>query len=293
MPPAILVICTLVPSLVEKYHSQLIYLPLSNEKTDENWESILIQYQPDTIIFGLQTIDERKCELWRHLQPNARLRFIRKGTSLHRVDFDAAARFTIEIKNIPGVNAPYVAKFITDHILSKKEYGNIGVVGTGEIGTKVTNTLLDANRSVILFSRTHHQFKTGNWNYHNELTTLFTDCNQIAVCLPLTDQTIGIITEQHIYSTPKYSTIICISPPRIFSSKAIKALEHRSDLNVIFDHVASGKQYILESLQRNDLPKNFVFDEKAAASDVCQFAMGEAAILEGLQESLIALSRDF
>lgn len=43
-------------------------------------------------------------------------------------------------------------------------------------------------------------------------------------------------------------------------------------------------QFIHESLGHHHLRPNFIFEEKAAASDECQAAMGEAAIIAALHE---------
>lgn len=93
----ILVVCTLVEELVVKYQQQIIYLPLSNEETDRRWQELLLEYQPFTILFGIQNIDDYKMSIWRAQKPIEHLKFVHKGTSLHRVDFEAAKKYNIEI----------------------------------------------------------------------------------------------------------------------------------------------------------------------------------------------------
>jgi hypothetical protein len=284
MSNKILVLCTLKNELTTKYRAVLLYMPLSNEETDRNWENIINQHQPRAIIFGLQAIDEKKLSYWRRVLPNHPLKFVRKGTSLHRVDFAAARRHNVVIVNTPGVNAPYVARFIIDTFSSHKTAQSIAaVLGIGDIGKKVVTGLLGIYKQLILYNRTQYLFDGGTYTYENNVLTIFSGSSQIAVCLPLTEETKGIIGEQHIRVIPLNGQIVCVSPPRVFSPQAIKALHERSDIHVTFDHVASGLIYIHEALGHALLRPNFIFDEKAAAGYECQYAMGEAAILEALK----------
>ena len=151
----------------------------------------------------------------------------------------------------------------------------------GEIGKLVARHAIDGRQPVVLYNRTHYPF-AGEYSYSQDLLSLFKNSQLIAVCLPLTDSTKGIITEEHIHALPLNAEIVCISPPRVLSAEAIIALDKRKDVKVIFDHVASGMQFIEESLGHKQLRSNFLFAEKAAASDECQGAMGEAAIIAAL-----------
>lgn len=275
----ILVICTLVNTVVSKYKDCIEYLPLSNADSDRSFEQLLNKYKPTSIVFGLQTINEEKLSLWRTLQPNDNLKFVRKGTSLHRVDFAAAKKFNIEVLNTPGINAPFVAKFITDILLTpEKNNCDLSILGVGEIGKLVARKAIEDRQHVVLYNRTHYHF-TGEYTYNDDLLSVFKNSQQIAICLPLNDSTKSIITEEHIYALPNNAEIVCISPPRVMSADAIVALDKRKDIKIIFDHVASGMQLIEESLGHKQLRHNFIFEEKAAASDECQSAMGEAAII--------------
>jgi phosphoglycerate dehydrogenase-like enzyme len=259
MKKKILTICTLKNDLVEKYQDQLDYLPLSNDETDKTWEKLITHYQPQAIIFGLQTINEEKLSLWRKLQPTEKLKFIRKGTSMHRVDFAAAKKYSIDVLNTPGVNSPYVAEFILNLLQQKhKKDSLIGIIGVGDIGKKVVVKLLQAGDQVILYNRSHPHFEGNNYSYNDNLLNIF--------------------TEQHIQSIPQNGQLICISPPRVISAKAVMALHKREDIHVTFDHVSQGLTFIHESLGHTHLRQNFIFEEKAAASHDCQYAMGEAAI---------------
>jgi phosphoglycerate dehydrogenase-like enzyme len=274
MKPNILVICTLKDKLVRKYSNSLLYLPMSNEETETTWENLIKQHQPNTIIFGLQTIDEKKLSTWRQLQPDASLAFIRKGTSLHRVDFAAAKKYQVAILNTAGVNSPFVADFIVRMLLaSDKPELTTAVLGVGDIGEKVVAKLSNVRAQVFLFR---------SQSSPADLLDIFSRSNQVAVCLPLNDGTNGLICDQHIRALPLNAEIICVSPPRVMSADAIIALEERKDIHVRFDHVESGLAFIYASLGHTDLRQHFIFEEKAAASDECQYAMGEAAIIKAL-----------
>lgn len=279
----ILTICTLKDELVKKYDQHLVYLPLSNEETDRDWLELIQRYQPRSIVFGLQAIDDMKLSTWRSNQPHDDLKFVRKGTSLHRVDFGAAKKYNIEVTNTPGINAPFVADFILTLLAQHKTADStIAILGVGDIGKKVVNKLLEKSKALFLFNRTHHQFESSRYYYENNLADIFSKTTQIAICLPLTNDTQGIITAQHIKALPQQAQVICISPPRVFSADAIIALQQRTDVHITFDHVASGLSFIHESLGHNNLRANFIFDEQAAAGYECQYAMGEAAILKAL-----------
>lgn len=281
----ILTICTLKDALVTKYKDQLIYLPLSNEDTDQNWEQLLKQHQPKTIIFGLQAIDEAKLALWRQLQPNDHLRCVRKGTSLHRVDFAAAKKYNVEIMNTAGVNASFVADFVINELLRDQDNNaHIGILGIGDIGKRVALAAINRQNQTVLYNRTHHLFPGDNYGYQNDLLELFTMCSRIAVCLPLTTETKGIITGEHISVLSENAKIVCISPPRVMSESAISILDQRKDIHITFDHVASGLQFITDTLGHATLRENFIFAEKAAAGYECQYAMGEAAILNAMSK---------
>ena len=276
----VLVICTLKPALIDEYASQIKYLPLTNEKTDEHWRELITQYQPTTVLFGLQTLDETKFKIWRELMPNIALRCVRKGTSLHRVDLAAAEKYRITILNTAGVNAPFVAKFVIDK-LTKQPGSIVGIVGVGDIGRGVAATMISSDANVLLYNRTHHELK-GQYCYVDSLDTLFSQCQEIAVCIALTDATKEIITARHINACLPHAKIICIAPPRVFAAEAICALDERDDLTVIFDHVVSGRQYIYDSLQRTTFKAHFTFEEKAASGYECQYAMGKAALLKAI-----------
>ena len=51
-----------------------------------------------------------------------------------------------------------------------------------------------------------------------------------------------------------------------------------------FDHIASGLTFIQDTLGHTNLRDNFIFEEKAASSYECQYAMGEAAIKIALRD---------
>lgn len=277
----VLVICTLKEALVTKYSKQLEYLPLSNEDTDLRWQALIQQYRPKTIIFGLQNLDEAKLSFWRSQQPNDHLRFVRKGTSLHRVDFEAAKKYQIEVLNTAGVNAPFVAAFVINELLAHNFSDHkLGIIGIGDIGKLVVTESIKLNSQPILYNRTRHPFDTNKYTYTNDLVDLFNQATRIAICLPLTGETKGIITEEHIKKLAPNSKIVCISPPKVFSENAILVLDKRTDLDITFDHVSSGLQYLFDTLGRSQLPAHIHFDEKAAAGYECQYAMGEAAILK-------------
>lgn len=282
MSKKILTICQLKDELVSKYQDDIEYLPLSNEETDLKWRELIEQYRPEVVIFGLQTIDEIKLATWRQLLPDFELKFIRKGTSLHRVDFDAASKFNIQVLNTPGVNAQFVADFVSELLLAQLKDSPIAVLGIGEIGKKVVVRLLQENKILLLYNRTHYAFEIPNYSYPCDLLDVFRHVQQVAICLPLNNETTGMISEQHISLFPKHSQLIIISPPRVLSAAAIKKLHVREDISVVFDHVRSGLTFIYDSLGHQNLRKNFIFDEKAAAGYECQYAMGEAAILRAL-----------
>lgn len=231
MKTKILVICTLVNSVITKYQDCIEYMPLSNEATDQSWEQLLNKYHPQAIVFGLQKIDEEKLFLWRKLQPDDDLKFVRKGTSMHRVDFAAAKKYNIDVLNTPGVNAPFVAKFITDLLLTPdRKNCSLAILGIGEIGKLVTRKAIEDREQVILYNRTHHQFAGDHYKYSDDLLSMFKIAEQMAVCLPLNDSTNGLIREEHIKALPKNAEIVCISPPRVMSANAITALDKREDI---------------------------------------------------------------
>ena len=277
----ILAICKLEEGLIKKYSDVLTYLPLSNEETDSSWQALIKTHCPKAIIFGLQTINQEKLSFWRWCQPDDTLQFVRKGTSLHRVDFASAEKYRIAVHNTAGVNAQFVAQFIVDTLIDQSD--TVGILGVGAIGKKTASMLLAKHKKLILFNRTDHSLEGSQYRY-TDLMYLFTNAPEIAICLPLTQETTGLVTEKMVNTIPQNSQISCISPPRVLSKEAIIALDKRSDLRVTFDHVASGLGFIHESLGRTSLRDNFIFEEKAAAGHDCQYAMGEAAILRILRD---------
>ncbi len=278
----ILVICTLKEDLVLKYEGQLSYVPLTNQETDESFEALLRQYKPKSIVFGLQAIDEAKLSVWRRLQPDDHLTFVRKGTSLHRVDFAAAKKYEVNILNTAGVNSPFVADFVVNLLFNDNNDALVGILGIGDIGKKVAIAAMTGQKKVLLYNRTLHPFEIKNYQYVNNLMDIFSRVSRLAICLPLTAETTGIITAEHINALPKNAKVVCVSPPRVMAESAILALDKRQDLHIIFDHVDSGLHYITQTLGRTQLRENFIFEEKAAADYECQYAMGEAAIMKVL-----------
>lgn len=160
---------------------------------------------------------------------------------------------------------------------------SIAVLGVGDIGKKLVDKLIPSHQKIVLYTRTPGFFKHSKCHYSHNLDEIFANSEQVVVSLPLNEETKEIILAQHIEALPKNAQVICVSPPRVFSKEAIVALHRREDIHVVFDHVASGLSHIYESLGFEQLRKNFIFEEKAAGSKECQYAMGETAILKALE----------
>lgn len=274
----ILVICTLKDEAVKTYQDVIEYLPLSNEESDKHWQNLIDRYTPHTILFGIQNLDADKMKYWREKMPESNLSFVRKGVSLHRVDFNAARCYKISIHKIAPVNAPFVAQYVNDNLFSKKTSDVSSIIGVGEIGHRVALQAAENCRQVLLYNRSKPKLNFSNMTFELNLEKHFKTANKVALCLPLNDSTNGLIEKKHIDLLAKGTTFVCISPPRVLTLAAIKALHDRLDIIVIFDHVNSGLQTIKKALGTLNLREGFIFKEEAASSHACQFAMGLAAI---------------
>jgi len=292
-----LVIGKFHPSSLVKYGDMIHYHIDIGEHDLATWQKTIKKLKPRTIIFGSNIVNREMLNIWREEMPQDQLFLIRRGASLARCDVVAAKKLNINVKNTPGSNAAYIAKFICDSILKQGKYPKIvTILGVGNIGSIVAQRLVNDVSELNLYSRslqnniTQKQVLADLWldQYLNvssisSIQQGFCKSNCIIITLPYTSETKGLIAQSDIQSIPKNANFISTSFPNILEDEAIKELHSRDDINVIFDHLRNEFDHVYSIIGTKILRPNFIIDEKAAATDECQIAMDEA-VMQSFQQ---------
>lgn len=285
----ILVICHLQEPILKKYAAQLDYQPDLSRANLAEWHSAMQEIRPTVIIYNTESITREMLQAWRDSIKKERLAIVRAGTSLSKCDLNAAKLYSIQVYNTPGINSKYVADYI-NHILFKQYASSdrVAIIGTGHIGSGVAIAARDHGADFVLYNKTKKAdlLKSTKAAFAHTLEDAIIQAHKIAISLPLDATTQGIITSKIVTKIPRNALLICVSPFKIFTEDALRALYKREDIQVIFDDIRLELQEILRIVGNpNPVRNNFILETKAAASPECQNAMASAAI-----EKVIALT---
>lgn len=285
--------------VIAKFHSDSVkifkdiinYYPNLDADNLNEWEQTIQQLKPQAIIFGTNTINSKMLNIWREAVPNQKLFLIRRGVTLARCDVTTASKLEIQVFNTPGVNAPYISKFICDLLFNKNNSKKVAILGLGQIGALVAKQAAEMQCFLNLYSKklfnsstrelVLHDLNLNNYDHivcHQSIKSAFKSSDGMVVALPFANETIGLITANDIQEIPSHSTFISISFPKVLTDEAMRELYNRTDINVIFDHLKHEIMDTKKILGIDKLRPNFILDEQAATAYACQRAMDNAAM---------------
>jgi len=180
------------------------------------------------------------------------------ATGYGKVNLEEASKRNIVVTNVPGYSTESVAEFtigvLLEHLrelnLAKTQAktGNysedgfsaseikgkkIGIIGLGQIGTRVAELFKAFGANVNYWSRNK---KYLDFAQYHELGDLMTNSEIISLHITLTTETEGIITESLINKVRKGSIIINTSPIELFDFSALTKRLKKGDLTLIWDH---------------------------------------------------------
>lgn len=284
----ILVICHLHGAVLQKYAAHVEHRPDLAQATLHDWQQAIEQIKPKSIIFNTEILNRDMMQIWRNCLPDEPLYAIRAGTSLSRCDLDAAQFYSIRAFNTPGVNSKYAADYMNGYLFDQYSPSDrIAIIGVGNIGSRIAIAAVHHQINFVLYNKSRQSSLLEHLDreiqFALNLEEAVTLANKIAISLPLDKSTHGIITEDLIDKIPQNSTVISVSPPKIFTDMALRKLYHRADIHVIIDDLKSELQRIHQIIGSPDsLRQHFLMDEKAVASVECQNAMTSTAIEKGM-----------
>jgi len=186
------------------------------------------------------------------LEKNPFLKYvIRAGVGLDNVDLEMCKERGIKVINAPGSNAFSVAELFFFHVLNVYRKGckaihkvkradslpdrseffgntlkgkNIGIIGLGYIGKEIAKRLQGWEINKIFaydiirdedFAKKHHI------EYVDNICKIFRDSDIIAICIPLTKSTEGMINYNLLKESKRKPIIVNLSRGRIVNEKDI------------------------------------------------------------------------
>jgi phosphoglycerate dehydrogenase-like enzyme len=192
-----------------------------------------------------------------------RLRYVGVyGTDHARVDVAAARAHGITVTNVPGYSTDSVAELalalLTEHMrglgraraqartrdFDAAEGGTIvrgkafGVIGLGRIGRRTAELARQGYRAeVAYFSRTRRpELEHELGLAFRTLPELLASCELIAIHLPLTTSTRGLLDRERIDRIRPGALVVNLSPMELFDLRALDDRLARGDLTLFFDH---------------------------------------------------------
>ena len=211
------------------------------------------------------------------LDGNKNLKFIGTPTAgLNHIDVTAATKRGIIVVNAPGANADSVAEFTFALILAVsrkivsadtrlregmvhelKSYTplmgmelkgkTIGIVGAGHIGARVATIAKGFGMNVLLYDPILLPTHLAQFGKAVEMDELFSESDVISIHVPLTNQTLGMITENQFRKMKKNALFVNTSRGTVVTeADLIKALKEKRIAGAGLDVQAH------EPLQRDD-----------------------------------------
>lgn len=179
------------------------------------------------------------------------------ATAYGTVDIEAAAKRNIPVCNLGGYSSESVAEFTISAILHEirnleeglkrarsgnysfegirareLKNSNFGVIGLGNIGTRVAELAAGFGANVSYWSRNK---KDSPFKYQ-ELNNLLSSCKYISVNLAETPETIGLLNKNNLSFIKPDSILISTVPPTVINTDALIERLSKKDIVYIFDH---------------------------------------------------------
>ncbi len=202
---------------------KVIMNPYQRKLSEDEVIDLLIKYNPDGIIAGIEPLTKKVFESAGNLKVISRC-----GVGLDSIDLEAACKFNIKVFNTPEAPVKPVAELTIAMIYSLTRQieklnksikeGNwvkhtgglvsekiIGIIGCGRIGTNVARLLAPSGCEIIGFdlrSKTNSFCKMVSFEY------LIRNADIITLHIPLTPETTNLLNDENLRKTKKGAIII-------------------------------------------------------------------------------------
>jgi D-3-phosphoglycerate dehydrogenase / 2-oxoglutarate reductase len=234
----ITVLCTTDSFIARKFPDQLnvIYNPYKKRLSEEEVIKLVIKYQPDAIIAGLEPISRKV------MKEATRLRLIsRCGVGLDNVDLVASEEMGIKVYNTPDAPVQPVAElaiammFALARNLFKQDSNTkkgiwektnasllsemtIGIIGCGRIGMRVASILHETGCNILGYDINDIPLK---YFKKTSFIDLLNRSDIISLHLPLTPQSYHIIGRDEILKMKSGAILINTSRGGLIDEKAL------------------------------------------------------------------------
>jgi hypothetical protein len=239
---------------------------------------------------------------------NLPLLIIRRGQEMGKIDPEAAREFGITVTNTPGINGPYVGRFMANKLedANLPAGSKVAIIGAGDIGGRIAAKALELGLQPHIYSRS---LASGQQTEKLEQTRqripglealdkshcalsisdAINGASFLAVAVPwLPDypspaSNAGLITTEHLQTLRHGSTILSCSNPRVFTEEALEWLNSPQTNHSIRTEIHTGTLYAVE---HTPLYPNITFEyDHAFADRECQVAL-DIAVNRRLWEHL-------
>ncbi|MFN7039459.1 MAG: NAD(P)-dependent oxidoreductase [Alphaproteobacteria bacterium] len=273
-----------------KYQQYITHKLFLTQEDEEVWLQKIEELRPDIIVIGPCNFTRNMLTKWKKTCLEKNLTLIQRGTNTSRIDIEAAKELNIRVKNTPGANSPYVAKYMFDFINNPQiEIKKLAINPFGAIGRYLTDAAITQKIKPFIYSPSllnaeSRQEQLDKYKVPEDqvicvkdIGEVFKDSTHIAISLPINDNTRNIIKIEHIKSIASNAKLISVSPIAVFDKEAIKELCLREDINVVFDGMKDQlKASLAGFIDVKDIRPNFIIQGEAATTNEAQRAMDDA-----------------
>jgi glycine/D-amino acid oxidase-like deaminating enzyme/phosphoglycerate dehydrogenase-like enzyme len=229
----------------------------------------LAAVRPHTLVVGANPVNAEAIGRWVHAMSAAgdtrRLRIVRRGTSLASIDLEAAAAAGVDVVNTPGVNARYVAAFVTRRLLADVPAAEtpahtaqvrrapvVGLLGAGNINGGVAEAAAARGCHIVVFSPSLASSAEARRTWLHTLRLppdavtvaagldeVFATAELLGIAVPLVGgghhPTRGFV-DAHQIERFTGRRIVSVSEPHVFTNAALLAAYADPDLEVVLDN---------------------------------------------------------
>jgi hypothetical protein len=244
--------------------------------------------RPDILVVGDQRIDADVLHAWQEVTPHPKL--VRRGSSTDLIDLKACGELGVEVRNEPGLNAPFVARFMLARLRGPdgRLPDDMRLLGAGEVGRAFMRQYLaerpDGHVTVLV--REGRRIEdlqlppalaarvslTADWD------TALCGATAVGICTATNDGTRGRITARHVAQLGPGARIACVAKPDCLSDGAVRSLA-TSDATLMLDYGLTTLNQFRERLGAMGLaPQGWCeLSFQAMADPVCRQLMDHAA----------------
>lgn len=219
------------------------------------------------------------------------------ATAYGTVDLIAATKRNIPVCNLGGYSTESVAEFVIAAILyeirdikeglyragsnnytfdgikaRELKNSNFGIIGLGNIGSRVAELAAGFGANVSYWSRTE---KKSPFHYRS-LDDLLSNCDYISVNVAETEETVSLLNDKNLPLIKSNSILISTVPPPVIDTDALVNRLSKGDITFIFDH--PDEMSADELVKLKDLKKCVTYPPIAFLSDEARIAKQEIFI---------------